>query len=454
MRKFYLALASCAALVAFMSLSATASAGVIEPECEADNSPAIHGFYLNTPTTNEPYEKSVVEAGGLVCGTDLTLAGGDETLTNHLDMEIARGVEVNDADNIQPVGRFISVAKVNAIIRVFGVPAHLPGVDAILKTAAKSECDWERANSIVGWTPQGETVLCWKSETPTMANYNWQTRTAGDDGVFGTDDDTLWNTVGKIHVNIGNGKGGLTKLDQQICLSYGGVVADPEYPRDCGTNPDEWNHKNGDPSVPNCENGNGIYRIRVTLESGATTEEVSDCVDWDPADVTPPNTTITSFSCVFGSVGPPRPVPTGGAAGLKIGCVSPWKPGLIEFESSEPNSTFECKVDRDEWSACNDNNEEGENGTTGSVDEGYVNYAAVRVIAFRKLNRKLGTYRNPNHTFAVRAIDEAGNTDRTPAEKRWNERGGASPRHDLHQGGVLIKKPQKRKTHGHHGRRE
>lgn len=85
-----------------------------------------------------------------------------------------------------------------------------------------------------------------------------------------------------------------------------------------------------------------------------------------PADTTPPNTKITSG-------------PSGTTHKHKA---------TFRFTSTEPGSTFQCKLDGKQWSAC----------------------------------KSPKTYRNlkdRKHTFKVKAIDAAGNVDPTPAKRVW-----------------------------------
>jgi hypothetical protein len=83
------------------------------------------------------------------------------------------------------------------------------------------------------------------------------------------------------------------------------------------------------------------------------------------ADTTPPDTTITK--------GPKKK--------------SKKRKATFEFVSSEPGSTFQCKLDKHDFAPCS------------SPD------------AFKVKKGK--------HTFQVRAIDPAGNVDPTPAEQTW-----------------------------------
>ncbi|HWC14975.1 MAG TPA: PxKF domain-containing protein [Actinomycetota bacterium] len=87
-----------------------------------------------------------------------------------------------------------------------------------------------------------------------------------------------------------------------------------------------------------------------------------------PSDTTPPDTTITSA--------PANPTNATSAS--------------FSFTSSEIGSTFECKLETGNWTACN----------TGSIS-----YA--------------GPLSSTEHTFSVRAKDAANNQDASPASHTW-----------------------------------
>ena len=110
----------------------------------------------------------------------------------------------------------------------------------------------------------------------------------------------------------------------------------------------------------------GLHTFMVKSIDEAGNEDLTPA-SWNwTIDQTEPETTITD--------GPPDPTPDPTASFI--------------FESNEPNSTFECKLDLNEWEICMSPQD----------------YAGLAEGA---------------HTFEVRAIDEAGNMDQTPASWNW-----------------------------------
>ena len=110
----------------------------------------------------------------------------------------------------------------------------------------------------------------------------------------------------------------------------------------------------------------GLHTFMVKSIDEAGNEDLTPASWTWTIDQTEPETQIID--------GPPDPTPDPSASFI--------------FESSEPNSTFECKLDLNEWESCMSPKE--------------------------YLGLSEGT-----HVFEVRAIDEAGNMDQTPASWSW-----------------------------------
>lgn len=113
---------------------------------------------------------------------------------------------------------------------------------------------------------------------------------------------------------------------------------------------------------------NDIVSVAYVPGSEATEQWFMPCdgVGPCPEEDAPPDTSITS--------GPPRAVSSTRA--------------VLGFASSEPGSTFQCRLDSSAWASCT---------------------APVRLI-----NLKDG-----RQIFRVRAIDDRGKVDATPAERAW-----------------------------------
>ncbi len=266
LRKTYLAIASCVALVAFMGLSSTAY-GLDDPHCAGIGNPtAIDEFSITTPDSNVEHQVSGVHGSAYACGSNLTLFGGDGTLYNHADIGVPPGVEIADSDLV-PNGSYAAGASTNVLYRAV-TPFFQGGVPSVVTTAPKPGCQNELDNEIVGSTPGNlpgsVLVACLYGENPLGNNYNWSVRDA---------DGKLWTTIGPMH-GIAGIEPGLTFVDMNLCGYYGPVGIE-----ECGTS-GQFQQKNGDASEPDCLNGNGIYTVTATMENGTVTPGASVCARW------------------------------------------------------------------------------------------------------------------------------------------------------------------------------
>ncbi|WP_374688944.1 ExeM/NucH family extracellular endonuclease [Promineifilum sp.] len=110
----------------------------------------------------------------------------------------------------------------------------------------------------------------------------------------------------------------------------------------------------------------GVAQDAATNLNTASTS-TDNTVTYNVLDTTPPDTTITN--------NPPNPSNSDTA--------------FFQYTSTEPGTNFECQLDNTGWTEC---------------DGGQVTY---------------GGQPDGSHTFEVRAIDNAGNTDPTPASYTW-----------------------------------
>jgi hypothetical protein len=132
---------------------------------------------------------------------------------------------------------------------------------------------------------------------------------------------------------------------------------------ECSVDGGVWSGCTSPRSVAGLAEGAHTFEVRATDPVG-NTDPTPAARTWT-VDVTPPDTTITGA--------PADPSPAGVA---------------FTFMSSEPGSTFECRLDAGAWTAC----------TTPASFAG------------------LGS---SSHTFEVRATDSAGNVDPAAAARTW-----------------------------------
>jgi hypothetical protein len=122
-------------------------------------------------------------------------------------------------------------------------------------------------------------------------------------------------------------------------------------------------------AIDTASTGTKTFTVTATDNAGnqdSVTRTYSVAESQPPADTTPPETTINS--------GPQDPTNNPSAS--------------FAFSSDEAGSTFECSLDGDAFASC-------------SSPKSYTNLA------------------DGSHTFSVRAVDAAGNTDATPASRTW-----------------------------------
>ncbi len=284
MRKFYLAIASCVALVAFMGLSATAF-GLADPRCEAEpggNQQEILDFTIDTPDSRYQGDVSRLTGGAYACGSDISPGwGGEGSLNNHADIGLPPGFQVSDTDLV-PVGSRAGTARVKMLYHhpFFGTANYEDGEDGtgVLTqtfTADKAECQNELDTQIKGATPGNEPgssgiIVCLKSTSPSGWGWQWNVRDA---------DGKSWTTIGPMHADYGVDPG-LTYVKLELCAYLGAVGS-----ADCGSeeNGDQFQQKNGWKSYRVCDNaGRGIFTVTATMENESVTPVASDCVSWYP----------------------------------------------------------------------------------------------------------------------------------------------------------------------------
>ncbi len=288
MRKLYLVVASCAALVAFMGFSASASADIVDPDCDGDpysNDFALNGFEIST-TNNVANNVAGLTGAGVLCGTDLEanfLDCGDNglgylTLNDHVVIESPPGVVINNTDTYIADGAYTGDALLNVAWCWATWNAQiLLNFQVEVRADPISECVRENDNMVGGPLP-GTIIACHRTDDEfggLFVAWNWSI----------VDGQGNYKTVfGPVDAFVGSS--GLTNIHNFTLCAYAGSVGG----NSCGGSgdPTQGLQKNGDPVGPSlfakkprpCWNGNGIYTATVTRKSGEETAPVSTCVEW------------------------------------------------------------------------------------------------------------------------------------------------------------------------------
>jgi hypothetical protein len=150
---------------------------------------------------------------------------------------------------------------------------------------------------------------------------------------------------------------------------------------ECRVDAQPWGNCTTPWTTPSLSDGPHTVSVRATDVAGNTDASPATraftVVAAPPDDTTAPDTSLTS-----------------GPSGTTSSTTA-----SFAFSSSEPSSTFECKLDADAYAAC-----------TSPKD-----YSGLAV---------------GSHTFSVRATDAAGNADATPATRTWTIQGSTPPPND------------------------
>ena len=133
----------------------------------------------------------------------------------------------------------------------------------------------------------------------------------------------------------------------------------------CKLDADSWEGCSSPKTYTGLSEGSHAFYVRA-IDSAGNIDSSPASYTWTIIDITPPDTTITSY--------PPNPSNSTSAT--------------FEFTCDEENCTFQCKLDAGSWEGCS-----SPKIYTG-LSEG-------------------------SHTFYVRAIDSAGNIDPEPASYTW-----------------------------------
>jgi hypothetical protein len=152
--------------------------------------------------------------------------------------------------------------------------------------------------------------------------------------------------------------------------SFAFSSSEPGSSFECRLDAGAWSGCSSPQAYSALANGPHSFSVRARDQAG-NTDPTPATRDWTvnvppPPDTTPPETTLGS--------GPSGTVASASAS--------------FAFSSSEPGSSFECRLDAGAWSGC-------------SSPQAYSALA------------------NGPHSFSVRARDQAGNTDPTPATRDW-----------------------------------
>ncbi len=288
LNKLSVVVASCAVLVAFMGFSASASADIVDPDCDGaqySNDFALNGFEIST-TNNVANNVAGLTGAGVACGTDMEAnfldcgenGLGYPTLNDNAVIDVPPGVVVNNTDTYIADGAYTGDAQVNVASCLAGWLAEIHvNIALTLRADPISQCVRENNNMVGGPVP-GTIVACHRVDDDLgFLAHTWSWSIDDGQGNYKT-------VIGPL--NFIAGSAGITNIHNLTICAYAGSVGG----NSCGgsSDPTKWLQKNGDPVGPSlfakepppCWNGNGTYTAKITRKNGDVTAPVSTCVEW------------------------------------------------------------------------------------------------------------------------------------------------------------------------------
>ncbi len=305
MRKFYLAIASCVALVAFMGFSASAFANdVFDSDCAADpDAFELSNFTIDTPDSQYQYEVSGITGTGRACGSRIHndfaqgIFPGVETLNDTASIKNAAGVKVNAAPSADlPKGSYIGEAQVDALTWIWFFGDAQPVSNSALTLRVEDRDDPITPPGTGFWLAPdcpANSLACYRGKSDTGHGWIWVVEA-------GNGSTTL--TIGRFYNDVSGEPAGLTEIDFFSLCGYAGDVGGIS----CGDDSDtsKWLQKNGT-ATTKCNYrraGIGRYTVSVTNLAGATTAPVTARNSWKKR-------TTSSRSIGDVSISPTQPQP-------------------------------------------------------------------------------------------------------------------------------------------------
>ena len=284
MRKLYLLVASCVALVAFMGFSASAFANdVYDPDCAADpDAFELTNITFDTPDTHKSWAVSGVVGTGLACGSridnDYALGNypGVETLNDIAVIQNPSGVRNNAAPSAAlPRGSYVGEARVDALtwIWFFGDAQTVTNSELTLRVEDRDDPITPPGALNPTWgMPDcpANSLACYRGKSDTGHGWTWVVENA---------DGSTELTIGRFYNDVSGEPAGLTEIDYFSLCGYAGDVDGIS----CGDGSDssKWLQKSG------CGYeryglvwGDPTYTVTVTNRSGAVTPAVEFNAGW------------------------------------------------------------------------------------------------------------------------------------------------------------------------------
>lgn len=285
MRKTFACMALCASMVIFVA----EAYAVTDPGCGGENPFGIFDFSADTPDIRREGGVSQVLSAARACGTEIRSAtypfdfdaagAGSQFVRFEMRMPFQFYVAPT---NGMPDGTYVGYANLNVLtwqIIMWPLPGRAEAifrenVRAVLRVDNTSDPGREPLSC-----PRTPNVIaCFKAYAPSLGVGWWWVTQEGLPFRY-----TL--TIGEMQpwpVFV-YPPAGITQIKEFMWCPWKGSLP-PDERCDGATNL----VANGAASIPECENGNGIFTLTGTQRNGRTTEPAITCVEWEKEEEEPP----------------------------------------------------------------------------------------------------------------------------------------------------------------------
>jgi Zn-dependent metalloprotease len=247
---------------------------LVEPNCLGQpytNNFYVNAFYADTGTYTIPGQVSPINAGGIICGTQIKETAGKSGCTGESSLNTETSVTLPPGDKVNSSKNLTSKSWVGKVVgRAFACAGNetqlIYGEAGLLSLSSWSESQCPTA-AIACY--EGKSTFNNGEGSATGKGYAWIIEEGG----------SLKLVTKPVTVSTENGYFatiGFGQFRVELCARAGSAET-----KTCGGPTATWIHQNGTAAEPGCESGIGRFYMKAKNGAGKSTVPVTTCVRWE-----------------------------------------------------------------------------------------------------------------------------------------------------------------------------